>query len=96
MIFPRVLKAGFGIGGEYGEGALYVNNETVEYYSTASASIGLQIGAQARAQVILFMDESALEGFRNKNAWEAGVVLQKPSDARLTSVEEGGCLLISQ
>jgi len=49
LIFPRVLKAGFGIGGEYGEGALYVNNEKVEYYSTASASIGLQIGAQARS-----------------------------------------------
>ena len=44
LIFPSVLKAGFGIGGEYGEGALQVNGKTVDYYNTAAASIGFQIG----------------------------------------------------
>ena len=39
LVFPRVIKAGIGIGGEYGEGALRISGKTVEYYSTAPASI---------------------------------------------------------
>jgi lipid-binding SYLF domain-containing protein len=45
LVFPNVIKAGFGIGGEYGEGALRVHGRSVGYYNTVSASIGLQIGA---------------------------------------------------
>ena len=48
LVLPKVLKAGFGIGGEYGEGALRIDGKTVEYYSIASASIGFQIGAQSK------------------------------------------------
>ncbi len=44
LIFPSVIKAGIGIGGEYGEGALRIGGETVAYYSTAAASIGFQLG----------------------------------------------------
>ena len=56
LIFPDVIKAGFGIGGEYGEGALRINGKTVEYYNTAAASIGLQLGAQEKAVILLFLD----------------------------------------
>ena len=56
LVLPEVLKAGFGIGGEYGEGALLVNHKTVEYYSTAAASIGFQIGAQQKTIVLVFMN----------------------------------------
>ena len=49
LVFPQVIKAGFGVGGEYGEGALIVNGETVGYYNIAAASIGLQIGSSAPA-----------------------------------------------
>jgi len=35
LVFPSVLKAGFCIGGQYGEGALRVNNKTVNYYNIA-------------------------------------------------------------
>ena len=45
LIFPQVIKAGFGIGGEYGEGAMRIGAKTVEYYSTMAASIGFQLGA---------------------------------------------------
>jgi len=31
LIFPDVIKAGFGLGGEYGEGVLRINGKTVEY-----------------------------------------------------------------
>ena len=45
LIFPQVIKVGFGIGGEYGEGAMRIGAKTVEYYSTMAASIGFQFGA---------------------------------------------------
>lgn len=73
LVFPKVIKAGFGIGGEYGEGALLVKGKTVEYYSTAAASIGFQLGAQQKSQVILFMNEDVLKKFRDSDGWEAGV-----------------------
>jgi lipid-binding SYLF domain-containing protein len=47
LVFPSVIKAGFGVGGEYGEGALRIGGKTVDYYNTAAASIGFQIGAQS-------------------------------------------------
>ena len=73
LVFPEVVKAGFGIGGEYGEGALLVQGKPVAYYSTAGASIGLQFGAQVKSQIILFMNSNVLRGFRNSQGWKAGV-----------------------
>jgi lipid-binding SYLF domain-containing protein len=73
LVFPEVVKAGFGIGGEYGEGALLVGGKPVAYYSTAGASIGLQFGAQVKSQIILFMNSSVLGKFRNADGWKAGV-----------------------
>ena len=73
LVFPNVIKAGLGIGGAYGEGALRVGGKTVGYYNTVAASIGLQLGAESRAEVILFMTDAALEQFRNSDGWEIGV-----------------------
>jgi lipid-binding SYLF domain-containing protein len=73
LVFPDVIKAGFGIGGEYGEGALRIGAKTVDYYSTAAASIGFQIGAQSKAVILIFLDSKALEDFRSSDGWEAGV-----------------------
>src|SRR5512136_2171325 len=46
LVFPSVVKAGFGFGGEYGEGALLIRGRPVDYYNTVSASFGFQLGAQ--------------------------------------------------
>lgn len=73
LVFPSVTRGGVGIGGSYGQGALRVNGKTVAYYSTKSASIGVQLGVQARSEVILFMTEDALKKFRDSDGWEAGV-----------------------
>jgi lipid-binding SYLF domain-containing protein len=73
LVFPTVLKAGIGIGGEYGEGALRVGGRTVGYYNTLAASIGFQLGAQARSVVIVFMTPEALSGFRRVDGWKIGV-----------------------
>ena len=73
LIFPTVVKAGFGIGGEYGEGALHIRGRTAAYYNIISASIGFQFGAQARSVIIMFMTEDALAGFQRTDGWKIGV-----------------------
>jgi len=73
LVFPEVYKAGIGLGGEYGEGALLVKGKKSSYYSTAAASIGFQLGAQVKSQVILFMTKKALKQFQNSKGWKAGV-----------------------
>jgi lipid-binding SYLF domain-containing protein len=73
LVFPKVIKAGIGVGGEYGEGALLIDGEPVEYYSTASASVGFQLGAQQKSQVIMFMNDDVLNEFRETKGWEVGV-----------------------
>lgn len=73
LVFPNVVKAGIGVGGEYGEGALLVDGKTVAYYNLASASIGFQLGAQARSQIVLFMNDKVLNDFRKSEGWKAGV-----------------------
>lgn len=73
LVFPLIRKAGFGIGGEYGQGALRVGGRTVGYYSNAAASVGFQIGGQSRRQIIVFLDQGALDKFRSSQGWEIGV-----------------------
>jgi len=73
LVFPNVYKAGFGIGGEYGEGALRIGGKTVDYYSTVAGSFGFQLGAQKKTLILVFMQNGALNSFRESNGWKAGV-----------------------
>jgi lipid-binding SYLF domain-containing protein len=73
LVFPRVFKAGYGIGGEFGEGVLVADGKTIDYYNIASASVGLQLGIQRKSVVILFMTEDALRRFRESEGWKVGV-----------------------
>ncbi|SAL65748.1 lipoprotein [Caballeronia terrestris] len=73
LVFPSVIQAGFVVGAQYGKGALRVGGGTVGYYSTTSASVGLQAGAQSKSLIFLFMTQDALDKFRNSDGWAAGV-----------------------
>ena len=73
LVFPTVIKAGIGIGGEYGEGALRINGNTVDYYNTVAASFGFQLGAQAKTVLLVFMEDEALKKFRTSEGWKVGV-----------------------
>lgn len=73
LVFPDVLEMGFGVGGQYGEGALLIGGEPQAYYVIAGASFGLQLGAQSKAELILFMTEAALQGFQSSQGWQAGI-----------------------
>jgi lipid-binding SYLF domain-containing protein len=72
-VFPSVIKAGIGIGGEYGEGSLLTRERTVDYYNIVSGSIGFQFGAQSRSIIIVFVTPEALASFRRTWGWKAGV-----------------------
>ena len=72
LVFPKVLAAGAGIGGEYGEGALRSGGRTVGYYQLTTGSIGLQLGAQSKAVIIAFMTQPAYQQFLNSSGWTAG------------------------
>ena len=72
LVFPRVIQAGIGIGGEHGDGALRVGGQTVGYFSTSSASIGATLGVQSKSVIYLFMTQEALDKFRNSNGWSVG------------------------
>lgn len=73
LVFPRVIKAGMGVGAETGEGVLRMGERTVDYYRTTSGSIGFQAGAQAKSIVIAFLTPSSLEQFRRSGGWKVGI-----------------------
>ena len=73
LVFPKVTKAGLGIGGQYGEGALLKGGTAVGYYKTTGASFGLQAGGQQYGYAMFFMNPKALEQLDNANGFEVGV-----------------------
>jgi len=100
LVIPNLYKAGFVVGGEYGEGELLVKDHNTppgqpprfrvaDYYSIVSASIGWQIGAQKRSLIIAFLTPSALENFRKSNKWKVGV------DGSVAFVDVGASLDLS-
>lgn len=73
LVMPNVVKAGFFIGGKYGEGALQVGGKTAGYYNLVGGSYGLTFGAQSQDIIIAFMTDEALKKFQGSDGWEAGV-----------------------
>jgi lipid-binding SYLF domain-containing protein len=76
LVMPVVTEAGLGIGGSFGRGALRIGQTTVDYYSAAAASAGLQIGAQQYPIVLFFMTEQSLTDFRRASGWAAGADIE--------------------
>ncbi len=72
LVFPNIVKAGFLVGGQYGEGALRKEGKTVGYYNIVAASYGLQAGVQSFAYAMFFMTDSALDYLENSAGWEIG------------------------
>jgi len=72
LVFPRIMKAGFIVGAQGGEGALQKGGKTVAYYRNVAASYGLQAGVQGFSYVLFFMSDSALEYLDKSDGWEIG------------------------
>jgi len=73
LVFPNIVKAGLVFGGSYGEGVLRQNGRAVDYYNTASASWGLQAGAQSYGYALFLMNDKAVDYLRTSKGWEIGV-----------------------
>jgi lipid-binding SYLF domain-containing protein len=72
LIFPSIVKGGFIIAGQYGDGALRKKGKTVAYYRSLAASYGFQAGAQAFGYVLFFMDEDSLRYLDKSEGFELG------------------------
>ncbi len=72
LIFPNIVKAGFLVGGQFGDGALRKAGETVAYYRSLAASYGFQAGVQSFGYVLFFMDEESLQYLDQSDGWEIG------------------------
>ncbi|PCH96504.1 MAG: hypothetical protein COB83_05530 [Gammaproteobacteria bacterium] len=66
-IFPTIGKGGFGIGGSYGEGAVYEQGKKTGTTTMAQITIGFQFGGQAFSEVIFFKNKKSYDKFVNGN-----------------------------
>ncbi len=66
-VFPTVGKGGVGIGGAYGEGEVYEQDELVGKATLTQLTLGFQLGGQAYSEIIFFRDQQTLDDFRNGN-----------------------------
>ena len=73
LVFPGIVKAGLGVGGQYGEGVLFKGNKVAGYYSTGGGSIGLQLGAQKYGYALFFLSEETLKVLDEAKGFEIGV-----------------------
>ena len=89
LVFPKIVSAGFIIGGSYGQGALRKGGATVGYYSVGAGSVGLLAGAQSKAMYLLFMTQEALAKFEASNGWTAG------ADSSVVVLDEGAAASVN-
>ncbi|OFX33519.1 MAG: hypothetical protein A2Z07_11960 [Armatimonadetes bacterium RBG_16_67_12] len=89
LVFAGVWKAGAGIGGQYGEGALRIRGQTAAYYNITSASIGFQLGVQKKDIILVFLQDAALRKFRASEGWQVGV------DGAVVLVDQGAAASIN-
>jgi lipid-binding SYLF domain-containing protein len=73
LVFPRIIKGGLIIGGQYGEGALFKNGKCTGFYNSVAASYGLQIGAQTFGYALFLMTDDALTYLDTSEGFEIGV-----------------------
>jgi len=72
LVFPGIYKAGFIVGGQYGEGELIRDGKVIGYYNTVSGSYGLQAGAQKYGYALFFMTDKMLAYLDKSGGWELG------------------------
>lgn len=73
LVFPDITKAGFLIGGEYGNGVLFRRGGIAAYYNLAGVSYGLQAGAQSYSMVMFFMNEWSWRALNSRDGFQVGV-----------------------
>ncbi|WP_420348957.1 YSC84-related protein [Pelagibius sp.] len=93
LVFPKIVKGGLIVGGQYGEGALFKSDAVSGYYSTAAASFGLQAGIQTYGYAVFFLDDASLNYLDSSDGWEIGttpnaVVVDSGASAALSTTTQ--------
>jgi lipid-binding SYLF domain-containing protein len=73
LVFPKITKAGLGIGGQYGDGVLLKSGKVAGFYNTSGASYGLQAGAQQFGYAMFLMNDKAISALGANDGFEVGV-----------------------
>ena len=73
LVFPSIVKAGFVVGAQGGDGVLIKKGRNVGYYNASAVSVGLQAGAQTFGFAIFFMSDAAMRSFEKSKGFEVGV-----------------------
>ncbi len=69
LIFPDVIEMGFGVGGEFGEGALVVDEEIEAYFATAGTTHGMPEDSPFKAEVLFFFNDDSIAAFNKIRSW---------------------------
>jgi lipid-binding SYLF domain-containing protein len=90
LVFPRIVKAGFIVGAQTGDGVFYENGVVNSFYNISAASYGLQAGIQSFSYALFFMNTGAVNYLTASNGWSVGagpsvVVLDKGAAKSVTS-----------
>jgi lipid-binding SYLF domain-containing protein len=72
LVFPKIIKAGFMIGGQGGEGVLFIRGKPVGYYKISAVSYGLQAGGQSFSYALFLMNDKALAYLNKSDGWAIG------------------------
>jgi lipid-binding SYLF domain-containing protein len=72
LVFPNVVKAGFIVGAQYGEGVLFRKGKASGYYSTVQGSVGYQAGVEKFGYALFFMTPKAAAYLDRSDGWELG------------------------
>ncbi len=96
-VFPKVGKAGIGIGGAHGKGLVIANDKAIANTSLSQVTIGFQLGGQVYAQFVFFEDEVALGHFQRGN-FEMGAqvsAVAAKAGASLDANYDSGVLVVT-
>ncbi len=90
LVFPKIIKAGFIVGAQTGDGAFYQNGVATSFYNISAASYGLQAGVQSFSYALFFMNDAAVNYLAASNGWSVGagpsvVVLNQGTAKSVTS-----------
>lgn len=70
-IFPNIGKAGFIVGGAYGEGRVYKHGAWVGNSTMMQGTLGFQLGGQVFSEIIFFKNKDAYDDF-TRDGFEFG------------------------
>ena len=90
LVFPKIVKAGFIVGAQGGEGVLLIRGKAAGYYKISAVSYGIQAGGQSFSYALFLMNDKALAYLNKSDGWAIGsgpsvVVIDKGKAMSTTS-----------